>query len=188
MKKLNVRPINKTSRRRTPCSDGACGTEPAFNLARVARKVAPDVTQFEEVALMKRIGMFIAATATAAALAGCMHRGVENVSAGDVAIDSLSATRTAILRVDNASTSTVRLYIVMPGMKPNYVAKALPGQVRSWTLDPNMFPAASVSFETRADKGAPVTIGPYKVNKNETVDVVVPADPVTVHASVHKST
>ena len=136
---------------------------------------------------MKRIGMFIAATATAATLAGCMHRGVDNVSAGDVSIDSLSATRTAILRVDNASSSTVRLYMVMPGMKPNYVAKALPGQVRSWTLDPNMFPAASVSFEARADKGEPIKIGPYKVNKNETIDVVVPADPATVHASVHRS-
>src|SRR5689334_23085403 len=136
---------------------------------------------------MKRIGLFIAATATAVTLAGCMHRGVDNVSAGDVAIDSLSATRTAVLRVNNASASTVRLYMVMPGMKPNYVAKALPGQVRSWVLDPNMFPAPSVSFEARADKGPPVTIGPYKVNKNETIDVTVSADPVSIHASVHKS-
>jgi hypothetical protein len=138
--------------------------------------------------MMKRIGMFITATAAAVALAGCMHRGVENVSAGDVAIDSLSATRTAVLRVDNASSDTIRLYMKMPGMKASYVAKALPGQVRSWVLDPNLFPAASVSFESRANKGAPVTIGPYKVNKNETVDVVVPTDPMTIHASVHRST
>jgi hypothetical protein len=137
---------------------------------------------------MKRIGVFIVATASAVALAGCMHRGVDNVSAGDVAIDSLSASRTAILRVDNASSDTIRLYMKMPGMKASYVAKALPGQVRSWVLDPNSFPAASVSFESRANKGAPVTIGPYKVNKNQTVDVVVPADPMTIHASVHRST
>jgi len=136
---------------------------------------------------MKRIGMVIAATATAVALAGCMHRGVDNVSAGDVAIDSLSATRTAVLRIDNASQSTIRLYMVMPGMKPNYVAKSMPGQVRSWVLDPNMFPTPSVSFEARADKGEPITIGPYKVNKNETIEVVVPPDPATIHASVHKS-
>jgi hypothetical protein len=132
--------------------------------------------------------MFIAATATAVALAGCMHRGVDNVSAGDVAIDSLSATRTAILRVDNASAATIRLYMVMPGMKPNYVAKSLPGQARSWVLDPNMFPAASVSFQLTADKGTPITIGPYKVNKNEVIDVVVPTDPRTSHASIHKAT
>jgi len=138
--------------------------------------------------MMKRIGMFITATAAAVALAGCMHRGVENVSAGDVAIDSLSATRTAVLRVDNASSDTIRLYMKMPGMKASYVAKALPGQVRSWVLDPNLFPAASVSFESRANKGAPVTFGPYKVNRNETVDVVVPTDPMTIHASVHRST
>lgn len=136
---------------------------------------------------MKRIGMFITATAAAVALAGCMHRGVDNVSAGDVAIDSLSATRTAVLRVNNASESTVRLYMVMPGMKPNYVAKSLPGHIRAWVLDPNMFPAASVSFEARADKGPPITIGPYKVNKNETIEVTVPPDPALIHATVHKS-
>jgi hypothetical protein len=151
--------------------------------------VAPDVTQFPtRLVLMKRIGVFLAATATAVALAGCMHRGVDNVSAGDVSIDSLSATRTAVLRIDNASSDTIRLYMKMPGMKASYVAKALPGQVRSWVLDPNMFPAASVSFESRANKGQATTIGPYKVNRNETVDVVVPSDPATIHATVHRST
>jgi hypothetical protein len=137
---------------------------------------------------MKRIGLFVAATATAVALAGCMHRGVENVSAGDVSIDSLSATRTAILRIDNASADTIRMYMKMPGMKPSYVAKAYPGQMRSWVLDPQMFPAASVSFEARADHGSPITIGPYKVNRNEVIDVVVPTDPATIHAAIHKAT
>ena len=137
---------------------------------------------------MTSIRSLIAVAAATAALAGCMHRGAENISAGDVSIDSLSATRTAILRVDNASPTVVRLYMVMPGMKPNYVAKALPGQVRSWVLDPNMFPASSVSFEVRPEGGTPVTIGPYKANKNETIDVVVPANAAMASASVHRST
>jgi hypothetical protein len=137
---------------------------------------------------MKRIGLILATGATAVALAGCMHRGVDNVAAGDIAIDSLSATRTAVLRVNNASTSVVRLYMVMPGMKPGYVAKSEPGQIRTWVLDPNMFPAASVSFEAQVEKGITTTIGPYKVNKNEVIDVTIPTDPAVMHAEVHKST
>jgi hypothetical protein len=132
--------------------------------------------------------MLMVAAASVVALGGCMHRGVDSVSAGDVAIDSLSATRTAILRVNNASPTTVRLYIVMPGMKPSYVAKSLPGQVRSWVLDPNMFPAASVSFEAQPEGGAKTTIGPYKVNRNEVIDVTVPTDPAMIRGEVHKAT
>lgn len=137
---------------------------------------------------MNSIPRLIVAAGAAVALAGCMHRNVDNVSAGDISIDSLSATRTAILRVDNASPTAVRVYLVMPGMKPSYVAKAMPGQVRSWVLDPNMFPAQSISFETRPEGGTPSTLGPYRVMKNETVDVVVPQNPNRAHAAVHRST
>jgi hypothetical protein len=141
-----------------------------------------------EAAKMKRFGMLMTAAATAVTLAACAHRGVDNVSAGDVAIDSLSATRTAILRVNNVSGTTVRMYMMMPDMNQRYVAKSLPGQIRSWVLDPQMFPAASVSFRVEPEHGTPVTIGPFKVNKNETIDVTVPADPRTTSAQVHRST
>jgi hypothetical protein len=137
---------------------------------------------------MKAFGKLIIAAGTTAMLAGCWHRGSEGVSGGDIAIDSLSATKTAILRVDNTSPTTVRLYMVMPGMKPNYVAKALPGQVRSWVLDPQMVPAASVSFEARPEGGTALTVGPYKVNRNETIEVAIPSDVTMITATVHKST
>lgn len=136
---------------------------------------------------MKRIRIVIAAAVSMVALAGCMHRGVENVAAGDIAIDSLSATRTAVLRVNNTSTSTVRLYMVMPGMQPGYVARAEPGQIRTWVLDPNMFPASAVSLEARVENGVTTRIGPYKVNKAEVIDVTIPEDPSTIRAEVHKS-
>ena len=137
---------------------------------------------------MTPFGKLLVAAGATAMLAGCMHRGVENVSAGDVAIDSLSATRTAILRIDNTSLVIVRVYMKMPGMKENYVAKAMPGQVRSWVLDPNMFPAASLSFDIHPENGTPFMIGPYKVNKNETIDIVVPSDMNMVRGVVHQST
>ena len=138
---------------------------------------------------MKSFPKLMVAGAAMAMLAGCMHRGVESVSGGDVAIDSLSATRTAILRVDNSSGQTVRVYMMMPGMKENYVAKSLPGQVRSWVLDPQMFPAQSVSFEVRDEnKNVIRTLGPYSVHRNETVDVVVSPNGERARASVHKST
>lgn len=137
---------------------------------------------------MKTFRKLMVAGGAAVLLAGCMHRGVEYVSSGDVAIDSLSATRTAILRVDNSSDQAVRVYMLMPGMKPAYVAKSSPGQVRSWVLDPQIFPAQSVSFEVRDhDKNVIRTLGPYTVHKNETVDVVVSPSGERARASVHRS-
>ena len=138
---------------------------------------------------MKSIQKLLVAGGAVVMLAGCMHRGAEYVSAGDVAIDSLSATRTAILRVDNSSSSTVRVYMLMPGMKPTYIAKSTAGQVRSWVLDPNLFPAQSVSFEVRdADKNVIRTLGPYTVHKNETVDLVVSPSGERARATIHRST
>jgi hypothetical protein len=130
----------------------------------------------------------ILACGAAVVLGGCMHRGVDNISAGDVAIDSLSATRTAILRVENNTGAPVRVYMKVPGMKDNYVAKALPGSTRSWLLDPQMFPAQSVAFDVTPEGGTAVRVGPFRVNRGEVVDVVVPADPMRARASVHRST
>jgi hypothetical protein len=137
---------------------------------------------------MKPFRKLVVAGGAVAMLAGCMHRGVEYVSSGDVAVDSLSATRTAVLRVDNSSDQTVRVYMLMPGMHPAYVAKSMPNQVRSWVLDPQMFPAQSVSFEVRDEnKNVIRTLGPYTVHKNETVDVVVSPNGERARATVHRS-
>jgi hypothetical protein len=137
---------------------------------------------------VKSVAKLVTGAAAVAALAGCFHRGVDNVSAGDVAVDSLSATKTAILRVDNSSSATVRFNIKMPHTQPNYIAKSMPGTVRSWVLDPDMFPATEVSFEVRPENGTSYVIGPYKVNRNETIDVVLPANAGMARATVHKST
>jgi hypothetical protein len=137
---------------------------------------------------MKPARSFAALAGIAVMLAGCMHQGTQSVSAGDVAIDSLTATRTAILRVQNDYASEVRVYTVIGGQS-NYIAKAMPGETRTWVLDPNLFPVQSISFETRpADGTAPRTVGPFKVNKGETVELVVPAMLENTRATVHKST
>lgn len=130
----------------------------------------------------------IAVTAAMAGLAGCMHRGTSAVASGDVTIDSLSATRTAILRVQNDYPSEVRVYTVLKGMEPNYVAKAMPGQTRSWVLDPQIFPTDAIWFEARPVDGAPVRLGPYKVTKGQTVEVVVPSEAAQMRVTIHRST
>ncbi|MDB4873685.1 MAG: hypothetical protein JWM41_131 [Gemmatimonadetes bacterium] len=137
---------------------------------------------------MKDLRKLIVLGAATTMLGACMHHKTYGESAGDVTVDSLSATRTALLRIDNSSPTAVRVYTVIDG-KANYVAKAMPGQVRTWVLDPALFPASSISFEERpTDGSASRTFGPYKVNKNETVDVVIAADPMSSRAVVHRST
>ncbi|HEY4130977.1 MAG TPA: hypothetical protein VGM50_10190 [Gemmatimonadaceae bacterium] len=137
---------------------------------------------------MNAIGKLLAAGSAAAVLAGCMHnRSSVSSSAGDITVDSLSATRTAILRVENNNPSEVRVYTVIGG-KENYVAKAMPGETRTFVLDPNLFPAKNISFTAKSADGTNTkTLGPYTVNKNETVDLVVPTDFAATRTSIHKS-
>ncbi|MGH7616178.1 MAG: hypothetical protein ACREPM_03015 [Gemmatimonadaceae bacterium] len=83
--------------------------------------------------------------------------------------------------------SEVRVYTVI-GHQQNYVAKAMAGELRTFVLDPNLFPNDDISFEARPTDGTPPrTLGPYKVNKGETVDIEVPPIFTDIHASVHRS-
>jgi hypothetical protein len=137
---------------------------------------------------MRQFTQLIAAAATACCLAGCMHHGNQAVSGGDVVVDSLTATRTAILRIQNAYPSEVRVYTVLDN-QANYVAKAMPNETRTWVMDPNLFPAPSISFEARAaDGSARQRIGPFKLEKGQTIEIVVPANMERTRATIHQST
>jgi hypothetical protein len=123
-------------------------------------------------------------------LGGCMHHKNRTYGslAGDVDVDSLSATRTAVLRVQSAYSSEVRIYTVIDG-KANYVAKAMPGQTTMKVLDPNLFPAKAMTFEARpADGGATRTLGPYNIQKGETIEIVVPESLDAIRGRVHRTT
>jgi len=121
------------------------------------------------------------------AIVACAHPGTQ-VASGNVAIDSLSATRTAILRVQNNYSQEVRVYSVIGGQL-NYIAKAMPGETRNFVLDPNLFPNSDISFETRAADGSDkIRVGPLSVNKGETIELVVPATLAQARATIHKST
>ncbi|HEY4215708.1 MAG TPA: hypothetical protein VGM67_01150 [Gemmatimonadaceae bacterium] len=127
-------------------------------------------------------------------LAGCSRHQTIGVAPGELssgvlAVDSLSATRTALLRADNSGSSEVRIYIKQPGMAAQYVARAMPGDVRTTVLDPNLFPASAMSFEIRSADGAQTrTLGPFKIYKNQTVDLVIPADMSQSRGVVRNST
>jgi len=131
------------------------------------------------------------ALATTAALtvlvAGCMHNRAVGSSAGDVAVDSLSASRTGLLRVSNNYSAEVRVFAIN-GHQKNYIAKAMPGETRTFVLDPNLFPADAISFEARpADNAAAKTVGPFKVNRGEVVELVIPTMIQNATATVHRS-
>jgi hypothetical protein len=137
---------------------------------------------------MNSFRILLAACAASATLAACAHPGTQTTSGGALGVDSLSATRTAILRVQNGSASEVRVYTVLNG-QANYVAKAAPGETGTVLLDPMLFPATSISFEARAaDSAATGKVGPLKVNRGETIELVVPLSISQTRATIHKST
>jgi hypothetical protein len=143
---------------------------------------------------MKAWQMLAVTGAVTTLLAGCSRHQTMRVAPGEVStgvlvVDSLSATRTALLRADNAGSSEVRVYMKQPGMEPKFVARAMPGDVRTTILDPTLFPASAMSFEIRSMDGAPIrTLGPFKIYKNQTIDLVIPADVNAARAVVRQST
>ena len=138
--------------------------------------------------MMRSTRTLAGAMAMSVLLAGCMHHRVETVENGDISVDSLSASRTALLRVQNNYPTEVRVYAVIGGQE-NYIVKAMPGETRTVVLDPTLFPAAAISFDARpADKHATKTVGPLKVARGETVELVLPAMIENATATVHRST
>jgi hypothetical protein len=140
---------------------------------------------------MRNLSKLLVAGSTAALLAACTHNGAPSTvasAAGDLTVDSLSATRTAVLRIQSNFPSEVRIYTLIGGHE-NYIAKAMPGEVRDWALDPNLIPASDISFVAKsADGQATKTLGPFKLNKGETVELVMPADLNNARADIHRST
>lgn len=137
---------------------------------------------------MTKFTRVIIAAAAMASFAACAHRGYEIGAAGDIAVDSLSASRTVILRIQNDYPAEVRVYRLIDG-RASYLDKAMPGTVATHVLDPNQFPTIDVRFEARAADGSGSKIlGPYELQKGQTVDIVVPRDLARTHAMIHAST
>ena len=116
----------------------------------------------------------------------CAHANsaVQATSSGDVAIDSLSASRTAILRVENNFSSDVRIYAIVGGQK-SYIAEAPSNAVKSFVLDPNLFPATGMQFSIEPEKTAiHQVLGPYSVDKAETIDLVIPTNATDSRISI----
>jgi hypothetical protein len=128
-----------------------------------------------------------AAVVTLGGVSGCMHRGAQSAS-GDIVIDSISATRTAILRVDNSSPVEVHVYMVTPDAPKALVGKAEAGQTRSFLLDPQKIPVDDVAFRVEPDGMSAQTTGMFRLDKNQTFELVVPRDGMHVTGSVHQST
>jgi len=143
---------------------------------------------------MKAWQMLAVTGAVTTLLAGCSRHQTLRVAPGEVStgvltVDSLSATRTALLRADNAGSSEVRIYMKQPGMQPKFIARAMPGDVKTTILDPNLFPTSAMSFEIRSADGTSMrTLGPFTIYKNQTVDLVIPADISQARATVRMST
>ncbi len=138
---------------------------------------------------MTHLTRLIAGAAAVASLGACAHRGYDAGAPGDIAVDSLSATRTVIMRIQNDYPAEVRVYRLMEGQQPGYIEKAVPGSVTTHVLDPNQFPATNVRFEVREKDGSGSKIlGPFTLEKGQTVDIVVPSDFGRTHATIHRST
>jgi hypothetical protein len=139
--------------------------------------------------MMMKIPTRVTFVAIAALLGACMQSRTHAAAAsGDIQVDSLSATRTALLRVQNNYSTKVRVFTVLGG-KLNEVASVMPNETHTVILDPTTIPNASVSFEMRpVEGGTPKRLGPFRISRGQTADLVVTPDLGMSHIEVHEST
>ena len=138
---------------------------------------------------MRKQVLAFAAVSVMVAGAACAHpsAAVQGGAAGDVAIDSLTATRTAILRVENNYPGDVRIYAILGGQK-SYIAEAPANAVRSVVLDPNLFPATGMQLSVEPEHTSiRDQLGPYTVHKSETIDLLIPSDAAQPQVSVQRT-
>ena len=138
---------------------------------------------------MTRVAIGVRCAICAAVLVGCMQSESRTQSAaGDIEVDSLSATRTVLLRVQNNYPGKVRVYTLMGG-QPNEVASVASTGVRTVVLDPNLFPYPSISFEVRPENSDIVKrFGPFRLYKGETAELVLTPDLNLSSVDIHRST
>ncbi len=138
---------------------------------------------------MTRIRIAVTGVAFATLVAGCMPGDAHTQSAaGDIEVDSLSALRTVLLRVQNNYPAKVRVYTLLGG-KANEVTSVDPNGIRTVVLDPNLFPYPRISFEVRPEDGTMTKqLGPFALYKGETAELVVAPDLNLAHVEVHHST
>jgi len=137
---------------------------------------------------MTRVAIGVRCAICAAALVGCMQSESRTQSAaGDIEVDSLSATRTVLLRVQNDYPAKVRVYTVMGG-QPNEVASVATKGVRTVVLDPSLFPYPSIAFEVRPEDSDMIKrLGPFRLYKGETAELVLTPDMNLSHVEIHHS-
>jgi hypothetical protein len=164
------------------------GTETALWSNNDGARAIPISSLPEEDKHMTRVGIGVRCAICAAALVGCMQSESRTQSAaGDIEVDSLSATRTVLLRVQNNYPEKVRVYTLMGG-QPNEVASVATEGIRTVVLDPNLFPYPSISFEVRPEHGDMATkLGPFKLYKGETAELVVTPDLNLSRVDIHHS-
>ncbi len=138
---------------------------------------------------MSRFSIGVTGVAVAVLLAGCAMGDARTESAaGDLEVDSLSATRTVLLRVQNDYPDRVRVYTLLGG-RANEVASVAPNDVRTIVLDPTLFPYPRISFEVRPeDASMTQRLGPFMLYKGETAELVVAPDLHLAHVEIHHST
>jgi hypothetical protein len=156
-------------------------------------RAVPGARQLEEGSHVKIIQTLLSGAAAATLFTACMHHGVTTYASGDVVgIDSLSATRTAIVRVENNSPTEVKLYTIIPGQKtPGFVGEVQAGQTHSMLLDPMLLPDVAhtpITLEIRSKDGsATKRFESLHLEKGQTVEVVVPDDLDAAHVMIHQS-
>jgi hypothetical protein len=125
--------------------------------------------------------------AAVAALHACTQQASRTRSAaGDIDVGA-TASRTVLVRVQNAYPTRVQVFSVI-GDKTAELTNVATDGVQTVALDPSLFPGTSFSLEIVPVTGPSKRLGPFRLSKGQTANLIITPDLDSARVEVRPST
>lgn len=126
--------------------------------------------------------------AAVAALHACTQQTAHTRSAsGDIDPAAFTASRTVLVRVQNAYPTRVQVFSVI-GDKTAELTNVATDGVQTVALDPSLFPGTSFSLEIVPVTGPSKRLGPFRLSKGQTANLIITPDLDSARVEVRPST
>jgi len=126
--------------------------------------------------------------AAVAALHACTQQATRSRSAGgDIDVAAFTASRTVLVRVQNSYPTRLQIFTVI-GDKNRELTNVATDGVQTVALDPSLFPGTSFSLEIVPVTGASKRLGPFRLSKGQTANLIITPNLDSARVDVRPST
>ena len=136
---------------------------------------------------MSPMRMLVTGAAVAVLHACTQQASRTGAAAGDIDVVASTASRTVLVRVQNAYPTRVQIFTVI-GDKNTELTSVVTDGVQTVALDPSLFPGTSFSLEIVPVTGPSKRLGPFLLSKGQTANLIITPNLDSARVEVRPST